>query len=77
MKARENQLIDPEEYVFTFGKYKGDFYGDVREKDCTYIQWCDDNLHWFNLPDDEREYIDELVADEYDEYIGYGPDEPW
>lgn len=68
MKARERDLIDPEEYHFTFGKYKSEFYGDVREKDPHYIQWCDDNLHWFNLTDEEREYIDNLVAEDYDAY---------
>jgi hypothetical protein len=71
MKAREFGIqppIDPDEYVFTFGKYKGKFYGDIREQWPQYIQWCDDALDWFNLPDDEREYIDELVAEEQEHW---------
>lgn len=75
MKARENEFIDPDEYVFNFGKYKGEFYGDVRDKVPQYIQWCDDNLHWFKLSDEEREYIDELVLDQWDEIGIYGPED--
>ena len=73
----DEELIDPESYVFTFGQYKGIEYTDVAYDDPGYILWCVENLDWFNV--DEEELIrltslaedgegpfDSYIADEYD-----------
>jgi broad specificity phosphatase PhoE len=52
--------IDPETYIFTFGKYKGETYRDIREIDPRYILWADENVKWFCVPDGE---IDEIFND--------------
>ena len=31
------------DYVFTFGKHKGEDFKTVCKKDSQYIQWCEDN----------------------------------
>ena len=53
-------------YVFTFGKYKGEKWRDVAEKNINYLWWCAENvkdfkLNFFNkLTDDDRILISKL-----------------
>lgn len=35
------------DYVFTFGKHKGDKLEDMLESDPGYLDWCLDNVDWF------------------------------
>lgn len=53
-------LIDANEYIFRFGKYKDEFYGDVRDVDPWYIKWCNESIDWFELDDDEADYIESM-----------------
>lgn len=59
-----DDFIEPEEYVFGFGKHRGMTYLDVREIDPWYIQWCAESIEWFKLTPDEKEYVDELVDEQ-------------
>lgn len=37
----------PDEWAFTFGKYKGRTIADIAKKDPDYICWCYFNVEWF------------------------------
>lgn len=45
------------DWVFTFGKYKGDSIQEVIENgDADYVMWCQENVDWFDLHVDVLDY---------------------
>lgn len=60
--ANPMALIDTDEYTFEFGKYKGQFYGDVLDIDPWYIKWCNESIEWFKLADNEADYVESMCA---------------
>jgi hypothetical protein len=40
--------------TFTFGKYKGSKVDDIIWFDPLYVQWCVDNVKWFELNDSQQ-----------------------
>ncbi len=52
--TKEKVNIDPETYVFTFGKYRGWL---LKNADTYYIEWCIDNVEWMVFPQD---YINKI-----------------
>ena len=43
--------------TFTFGKYKGSLVSDVIRKDPGYVKWCEANIYWFSLTEDEQQIL--------------------
>lgn len=44
-------------YVFNFGKHKGESFENVLRYDSEYIYWCISNVEWFKLsPKDRKEF---------------------
>lgn len=48
-------VINPEEYVMQFGKYKGQKIIDVYRKHPDYLQWCEENIS-------RRDVLDAIAA---------------
>jgi len=63
--------IDTEEYTFTFGKYKGEFFVDIIEKDPCYIQWCMESIDWFTLSPDDQDYVNAMASIEVGKHTDY------
>ena len=61
------EYIDIDNFVFTFGIYKGIEYDDVRHDDPNYIIWCNDNIDWFNIDDEELEALSNEVNYQVDD----------
>jgi len=51
---RKPYVVDPDTYIFTFGKWKGEKYHSVPE---SYIHWCVENIKEFVLSFNEKERI--------------------
>lgn len=45
--------VNPDTYIFSFGKHKGYSYETVLVSDAQYIVWCADNIEWFELDDSD------------------------
>jgi uncharacterized protein (DUF3820 family) len=52
------------DYVFPFGKYKGDELGDIAQSDPDYVQWCINTIKNFDVDDEVQELI-EMYHDDY------------
>lgn len=44
----ETEIKPVSQYIFTFGKYKGRTLQAVLDRDPSYIEWCRNNVAWFN-----------------------------
>jgi len=55
-------VIDPETYVFNFGKYKGKTYEEVVKEDINYIRWCDEWIDWFTISPQEHERFRSILG---------------
>ena len=47
--AEIDKKIITEEYVFTFGQYKGETVDYVLGIDPSYVEWCSENISWFDI----------------------------
>lgn len=61
-----NTNIDPETYIFTFGKHKGKSFLDVLTEDAKYLVWCLDELDWFTVDRSTEDAIYEEVDNQQD-----------
>jgi hypothetical protein len=52
--------INPYKDVITFGKYKGEIFDEIAEKDPNYIIWLSENVKTIKLP---QRYIDAVEMD--------------
>jgi hypothetical protein len=53
--------VDPETYIFNFGKHKGESFLDVLTEDANYLVWCLDELDWFTVDRSTEDAIYEEV----------------
>lgn len=51
-----------------FGKYKGRTIQSVYEEDATYIDWCLENIFWFEMNDKDVTKIKEKASKDMHEY---------
>jgi len=61
--------VDPYQDVITFGKYKGEIFDTIAEKDPSYIIWVKENVKTVTLPQDYTDAIEWDIMDNEDEYL--------
>jgi hypothetical protein len=58
------------DYVFTFGKYKGQSISQVLKKECAYIIWCSKKFDWFELERDVKiDVIFNIISEKPSRYV--------
>ena len=60
------------DYIFTFGKCKGQSIEEVIDNEPSYVIWCSENIDWFDLDTDVYDMAEEKSNDEEVPY--YNPD---
>ena len=55
------------ETIINFGKHKDETIKAVCDDNPTYIDWCLDNLEWFDLDDEAKDYFEDKM-EEYHDY---------
>lgn len=61
--------VNPYCDIISFGKYKGEIFDDVAEKDPSYIVWLHENVNSIGLP---TKYVDAIrmdIMEEESEYL--------
>lgn len=61
--------IDPYKDIITFGKYKGEIFDEIAEKDPKYIIWLYENVETIKFPTRYIEAIERDVLEEESEYL--------
>ena len=62
-------IVDPYKDRISFGKYNGEIFDEIAEKDPSYIIWVDENVKYLKLP---KEYTDAIrwdIMEEEEEYL--------
>ncbi len=54
--------INPETYIFTFGKYEGTHIKDVPE---SYVYWCIENIEWFEIEEPKPIPVQPFTKEEF------------
>ena len=67
-------MINPDTYVYTFGKHKGKQYHDVP---WDFAFWAHHNVDWFTLPPDELERLNVLNSDRAAKKLNYKETGRW
>ena len=62
-------MIDPYKDVITFGKYKGEIYDEIAERDPSYIIWIKENVKGVELPSDYTDAIEWDIMDSEEVYL--------
>lgn len=66
------KVINPDTYVFTFGKYKGETFEHVAYINPRYVRWCIQNVEWFKVDKETEADILEEASREDCNYGGTG-----
>ena len=53
-----------DDYIFGFGKHKGEKILDVMDYDPQYVKWCNENLDWFDLDVDMLDELEVLLDED-------------
>lgn len=59
-----DKKIDPETYIFTFGKHEGESFLDVLTIDANYLVWCIENVRFFMV---DRHTEDTIYDEAYEQ----------
>jgi hypothetical protein len=58
----KERFIDPDTYVFSFGKYRDSSYEEIFKDDPQYILWCHEEIDSFTLTNLELDRVEEQVS---------------
>jgi hypothetical protein len=70
----KERFIDPDTYVFSFGKYRDSSYEEIFKDDPQYILWCHEEIDSFTLTNLELDRVMEKI--DYDGLEGYYKNDP-
>jgi len=51
MELKKYKTLNPDKWVFTFGKHKGKVLRDVLNEEPSYVWWCIRKFEWFVVSD--------------------------
>lgn len=77
---RDKLQVNSVDEVVTFGKFKGQTWLDVIQKQPSYIEWCDENVDWLEFSYDilmeAQESLEDIMysSRDYDSEYDYMPD---
>lgn len=67
---KQIETISDLNWVFTFGKYRGNSLEFVLELDCQYILYCQKNIDWFDVSYDILEQAEGRRDEAFESFTG-------